>query len=163
METRSTTKPPEEISRTDTQAESFWKSKGLREMTRAEWELLCDGCGKCCLQKLQDEKTGAVDYTNVCCRLFSPATCRCTSYHDRHLRVPTCMILTPPRVEAFDWLPETCAYRLLSKGKDLPYWHHLVSGDPNLIHRLDLSAKGKVISEKHIHPLQISRHIVQWQ
>ena len=157
-----TTKLPEESGLADNQVEPAWKSKDLREMTRPEWELLCDGCGKCCLQKLQDEKTGVVSYTNVCCHLFSPATCRCTSYHNRHLRVPTCMILSPTRVQAFDWLPDSCAYRLLSKGQDLPYWHHLVSGDPDLIHRLGLSVKGKVISEKHIHPLQISQHIVRW-
>ena len=141
----------------------FWKTKSLREMTRWEWEMLCDGCGKCCLHKIIDEKTGTVYYTNVTCRLLNTKTCRCTSYKTRGQHVPTCMILTPRRVEEFDWLPETCAYRLLSQGKDLPWWHRLVSGDPDLIHRLNLSVKGKTIPEEYIHPMEIRNHIVDWE
>ena len=140
----------------------FWKKKSLREMNRQEWELLCDGCGKCCLYKIQDEKTGEVQYTNVSCRLLCTKTCLCNSYKNRYHLVPTCMILTPTRVEEFCWLPKTCTYRLLAQGKDLPWWHHLVSGDPDLIHHLGLSIKGKVISEDYVYPLQLRQHIVQW-
>jgi uncharacterized cysteine cluster protein YcgN (CxxCxxCC family) len=143
--------------------EPFWKQKCLREMTRGEWELLCHGCGKCCLYKLQDKKTDEIQYTNVCCHLFCTQTCRCSSYLNRHHLVPTCIILTPTRVEQFSWLPKMCAYRLLFEGKDLPWWHHLVSGEPDLIHRLGLSVKGKVISEKHIHPLQLREYTVDWE
>jgi uncharacterized protein len=163
MEIRLTTKLMKNDSLARHPVEPFWKSRDLSEMTHAEWEMLCDGCGKCCLQKLQDHKTGAVSYTNVCCHLFSPATCRCTSYQDRHLRVSTCVLLNPSRVREFDWLPKTCAYRLLSKGENLPAWHPLVCGDPDLIHRLGHSVKGRVISEKHIHPRQIRQHIVPWE
>jgi uncharacterized cysteine cluster protein YcgN (CxxCxxCC family) len=140
--------------------EFFWKEKSLLEMNSREWELLCDGCGKCCLHKFQDEEK--IEYTNVCCKLLCIQTCRCTSYKYRHLLVPTCMILTPSRVEKFFWLPESCAYRLLYQGKDLPPWHHLVCGDRDLIHRSGFSVRGKVISEIHIHPLQLEQHIVKW-
>jgi uncharacterized protein len=140
----------------------FWKQKSLREMNRREWELLCDGCGKCCLYKIRDAKTGEVQYTDVSCRLLCSETCRCNSYENRYRLVPTCLILTPTRVEEFAWLPRTCTYRLLAQGKDLPWWHHLVSGDPDLIHRLGLSIKGKVVSEDYIHPLRLRQHIVQW-
>ena len=141
----------------------FWKQKSLREMNRREWELLCDGCGKCCLYKIRDKKTGEVQYTNVCCRLLCRETCRCNSYENRYYLVPTCMILTPSRVEEFCWLPRSCAYRLLAQGIGLPWWHHLVSGDPDLIHRLGLSIKDKAVSEDFIHPLQLRHHLVQWE
>ncbi len=142
----------------------YWKSKSLRDMSPGEWELLCDGCGKCCVYKIRDEKNGEVQYhyTKVCCRLFDQETCRCTSYANRQKEVSLCMILTPSSVEELYWLPKTCAYRLLSQGQDLPWWHHLVSGDPDLIHRLGFSVKGKVIPEKAIHFLRLRHYIVQW-
>jgi len=141
----------------------FWKYRKLREMSPIEWEEICDGCGKCCLHKIIDEKTNIVQYTNISCSLFCTKTCRCTSYQNRNHLIHTCMVLTPSRVEQFYWLPKTCAYRLLSQGKELPWWHPLVSGDPGLIHRLGYSVKGKTISENYIHPLQIKKHIISWE
>jgi uncharacterized cysteine cluster protein YcgN (CxxCxxCC family) len=140
----------------------FWKEKSLERMTRKEWELLCDGCGKCCLFKLEDAKTGKVSYTNVCCGLLDLRTCRCKSYKKRGLLLSSCAILTPNRVAQFHWLPRTCTYRLLYEGKDLPPWHHLVCGDRNLIHHLGHSVKAKVISEEYIPPGQLENYIVDW-
>ncbi len=145
------------------ESQPFWKQKSLHQLSREEWELLCDGCAKCCLFKLEDKKTGSVSYTGVCCRLLSLRTCRCTSYKNREKQVPTCMNLSPTRVEQFHWLPKTCAYRLVHEGKDLPLWHHLVSGDKELIHRLGFSIKGKVVSEKNIHMLRLHQHVVDWE
>lgn len=138
----------------------FWKHKTLGEMTAAEWELLCDGCGKCCLAKLQDDDSDEVAFTNVACRLLDLETCRCKNYAQRQRHVPACQRLTPANVGAFDWLPSTCAYRLVAAGKDLPWWHHLVSGDPDLVHRLGHSVRGKVVSETKAGPLE--HHIVDW-
>lgn len=144
------------------ESKPFWKQKPLHRMSDEEWESLCDGCGKCCLFKLKKNKAEKVQYTSVSCRFLCPRTCRCTSYKKRKKLVPTCMILTPARVEEFSWLPKTCAYRLVYEGKDLPHWHHLVSGDPGMIHRLGVSVKGKVISEKQINLLQLYRYVVNW-
>ena len=138
----------------------FWKHKALGEMTRAEWESLCDGCAKCCLAKLQDVDSDALVFTNVACRLLDLDTCRCKNYAKRRRYVPTCERLTPANVAAFDWLPSTCAYRLIAEGKDLPRWHHLVSGDPDLVHRGGHSVCGKVVSETEAGPIE--HHIVDW-
>jgi uncharacterized cysteine cluster protein YcgN (CxxCxxCC family) len=140
----------------------FWKHKPLHKMTRQEWESLCDGCAKCCLNKLEFEKTGEVRYTNVCCRYLDLDACRCTAYKRRALLVPHCAILTPGRVKQFHWLPRTCSYRLLYEGKDLPSWHHLVSGDRDMVHRLGHSVKGKVISDQFIPLSQLEKYIVDW-
>jgi uncharacterized protein len=138
----------------------FWKHKTLGEMTRAEWESLCDGCGKCCLAKLQDVDSDELAFTNVACRLLDLDTCRCKNYAKRRRYVPTCERLTPANVGEFDWLPSTCAYRLVAAGKDLPRWHHLVSGDPDLVHARGHSVRGKVVSETEAGPLE--HHIVDW-
>ncbi len=126
----------------------FWKSKQLAEMTQEEWESLCDGCANCCLHKLQDDDSGEVYYTNVACRLLNLKKCRCKAYDERLKLMPTCLKLTPEKVGSLPWLPQTCAYRLLSEGKDLPWWHPLVSGDPELVHRLGISIRGRAVSEK---------------
>lgn len=118
----------------------FWKAKTLAEMTAAEWESLCDGCGKCCLQKLEDEDSGDVYYTRVVCQYMTD-DCRCSQYEKRQELVPNCVWLTPKDVDQFFWLPETCAYRLVAEGKDLPSWHPLISGDPQRIHMVDASIK----------------------
>ncbi|WP_286239377.1 YcgN family cysteine cluster protein [Neptuniibacter halophilus] len=109
--------------------EVFWRSKSLQEMTPTEWESLCDGCALCCLHKLEDEDTQEVFYTSVVCHLLDFETCRCTRYEDRCKLVPDCVKLRPQDVDAFHWLPPTCAYRLIHEGKDLPEWHPLISGD----------------------------------
>ena len=116
----------------------FWQRKTLAEMSQAEWESLCDGCGKCCLQKLQDDADDTVYYTNVVCR-YMTEDCRCSEYQKRHELVPNCVWLKPEDVDEFFWLPSTCAYRLLAEGRDLPAWHPLVAGDPMRIHMVDMS------------------------
>lgn len=116
----------------------FWQKKSLTEMTKDEWESLCDGCGKCCLQKLEDDEDGTVYYTDVVCQYMTD-DCRCSVYPQRHEKVPNCVWLKPEDIDQFYWLPSTCAYRLLSEGHDLPPWHPLVSGDPKLIHTVNIS------------------------
>ncbi|MHC8507904.1 MAG: YcgN family cysteine cluster protein [Rhodospirillales bacterium] len=138
----------------------FWKTKTFDEMTRAEWESLCDGCAKCCLNKLQDEDTGEYHFTDVACRLLDLNTCRCTHYAARQAIVPECQALTPENVGALDWLPSTCAYRLVYEGEDLADWHPLVSGDAESVHRAGVSVRGRVKSESDIADLE--NHIVAW-
>ena len=126
---------------------SFWETKTLREMDRAEWESLCDGCGKCCIHKLEDEETGALMATNVACRLLDRRTGRCTDYKHRRAYVPECVRLTPEKLDQLDWLPSTCAYLLLHEGKPLPEWHPLITGDPESVHKAGQSVRGWTISE----------------
>lgn len=132
-------------------------------MDRTEWEMLCDGCGKCCLFKLDFKDKKGVSYTNVACRFLDPMKVQCKSYWNRHAVVSTCMILTPSRVEQYSWLPKTCAYRLLYEGKDLPEWHYLVCEDPDEIHRSGYSVKGKVVSEEYVHPKDLESHMTDWE
>ncbi len=124
----------------------FWE-KPLRELSRAEWESLCDGCGKCCLHKVEDEATGAIYPTNVTCKLLDRQSCRCSNYRERKAFVPDCVRLTPELAGKLAWLPSTCAYRLRADGKPLPEWHHLVSGDPEAVHRAGMSVRGWTVSE----------------
>ena len=129
-------------------------------MTHREWESLCDGCGKCCLHKLEDAETGAVHYTNVACRLLDLGTVRCSRYAERHRLVANCADLTPDAILDFDWLPGTCAYRLVARGADLPGWHPLVSGDPESVRKAGISVRGRVISERVAGDLE--DHVVGW-
>jgi uncharacterized cysteine cluster protein YcgN (CxxCxxCC family) len=138
----------------------FWRRKTLDEMTRAEWESLCDGCGRCCLHKLRDEDTGDLGWTNVACRLLDTHSCRCSDYANRKARVPDCVKLTPKRVASIDWLPPSCAYRLLAEGQDLPWWHPLVSGDPETVVKAGISIRGKAICERDAGALE--DHVVAW-
>jgi uncharacterized cysteine cluster protein YcgN (CxxCxxCC family) len=125
-------------------SEPFWKAKSLEQMTETEWESLCDGCGKCCLSKLEDEDSGEIHFTSVACRLFDAGTCRCSDYPNRLARVPDCVGLTPANVRTIPWLPSTCAYRLVAGGHDLFWWHPLVSGDPESVHAAGVSVRGRV-------------------
>ena len=117
-------------------------------MSGAEWEALCDGCAKCCLVKLEDADTGVIDHTNVACRLLDLGNCRCTNYAARSRLVTDCIVLAADKIEALSWLPSTCAYRLVAEGKDLPWWHPLVSGDPESVHAAGISIRGRAISER---------------
>lgn len=128
----------------------FWKQKTLAEMTRVEWESLCDGCGKCCLNKINDPVTGRPRFTDVACRLLDIDTCRCTAYADRTRFVPECRVITPRNAPRADLLPSTCAYRLLAEGKELPEWHPLVTGDPESVHRAGVSVRGRAVSEREV-------------
>jgi uncharacterized protein len=139
----------------------FWKTKTLPELTRREWESLCDGCGLCCLQKLEDKKTGRIDYTNVSCYLLDIERCCCRAYEDRESLVKECLQLTPAKVAAFRWLPLTCAYRRVACGQDLLWWHPLVSGDPETVHLAGISARKRAISEEFVHPDDIDDFIVR--
>ena len=127
--------------------DQFWKRKSLAEMTPDEWESLCDGCGLCCMQKVQDEDSGDVFYTDVACRLFDIDSCRCTDYANRAQQVPGCLVLTPDEKDAYEWLPGSCAYRRLANGLDLPGWHPLITGRPESVHDAAISMQGKAVSE----------------
>jgi uncharacterized cysteine cluster protein YcgN (CxxCxxCC family) len=127
--------------------DQFWKRKSLAEMTRPEWDSLCDGCALCCMHKVEDEDSGEVFYTNLACKLLDVDTCRCTDYANRAKKVADCLVLTPDATEAFEWLPATCAYRRLAHGEDLPEWHPLITGDPDSVHQVEVSVRGKVVSE----------------
>ncbi len=140
--------------------EPFWRRKTLAEMTRSEWESLCDGCAKCCLDKLEDDDTGEIQYTEVACRLLDLGTCRCTDYSNRTRFVPDCVVLTPRTVARLTWLPSTCAYRLISEGRDLEWWHPLVSGDPETVHRAGVSVRGRAVPEAVAGDLE--DHVVRW-
>jgi uncharacterized protein len=126
---------------------NFWEDVPLQNLDRAQWEALCDGCGKCCLHKLEDEDTGEVLPTNVACRLLDRRTAQCSDYRNRRTLVLDCITLTPAKLLTMDWLPKTCAYVLRADGKPLPIWHHLRTGDPDSVHRAGASVRGWTISE----------------
>lgn len=141
----------------------YWQEKSLDEMSRTEWEGLCDGCARCCLVKLEDEDTAEIHYTDVGCKLLDDATCQCRDYKNRQKKVADCVRLTPKTVRDLNWLPPTCAYRLLSEGEDLPEWHPLVSGDPESVHRAGISVRKRIsASEDDLDPEQIVERIVRW-
>ena len=128
--------------------EPFWRRKTLTQMTVAEWESLCDGCGLCCLVRFEDEESGEVVPTRVHCKLFDPERCTCVDYANRNPHVPDCIKLTPGNIEALAWMPLSCAYRRIHEGRDLATWHPLVSGDPESVHRAGVSVRGQTISEE---------------
>ncbi len=138
----------------------FWKAKRLEEMSAAEWELLCDGCGRCCLHKLRHDDSGELSFTNVACRLLDLHSCRCGDYAARRRLVPDCVQLSARTLKDIDWLPPTCAYRRLAEGRDLAWWHPLVSGDPESVHRAGVSVRGRAISETRAGALE--DHVVDW-
>lgn len=151
----------------DVSNKPFWQTIPLAQMSQTQWESLCDGCGKCCLHKLEDEDSGEVFYTDVACRYLSD-NCRCQSYTDRAEKVAACITLRPQDLKQVTWLPSTCAYRLLSENerlseeKTLPAWHPLVSGDPDSVHKAGQSAKGRFVAEEEIDEDDYEDHIVFW-
>lgn len=140
----------------------FWREKSLEEMSENEWEALCDGCGRCCLNKLEDYDTGEISWTNIACRLLDSDDCRCRDYGRRHEQVPDCLPLTPQSVKAMTWLPPTCAYRLVAEGKALYWWHYLVSGDPETVHLAGVSVRGRMVSEIGLSVDDFENYIVKW-
>jgi uncharacterized cysteine cluster protein YcgN (CxxCxxCC family) len=138
----------------------FWVAKPLEAMTHAEWESLCDGCGQCCLLKVEDEDTGRIFLTELACRLLDLRSCRCRDYGNRHASVPDCVVIDKDNVRGISWLPESCAYRRLAEGRGLEWWHPLVSGDPDTVHHAGISARGWVRSEEGVRPSAIARYII---
>ncbi|SPF79728.1 YcgN family cysteine cluster protein [Pseudoprimorskyibacter insulae] len=139
----------------------FWETKPMAKMSPEEWEALCDGCGKCCLNKLEDEETGEVALTRVACRLFDDSTCRCSQYEIRHQFVPECIVMTPATIAQHAyWLPQTCAYRLLTEGRPLYSWHPLISGDPDTVHRAGVSMQDRTVPEFEVDEEDWEDHII---
>lgn len=139
----------------------FWHSKSFAEMSAEEWESLCDGCGLCCLHKLEDADSHEISYTNVACRLLDISSCQCRNYPARKQLIPDCVQLTADQVADFHWLPPSCGYRLISEGKDLAPWHPLRSGTSDSVHQAGISVRGKVISERDAGDME--NHVVPWQ
>jgi len=143
-------------------APRFWERKALTKMSQKEWEALCDGCGKCCLNKLEDEETGQVELTRVACRLFDDNTCRCAQYDIRHQFVPECIVLKPSNIDDHAyWMPQTCAYRLLWEGKPLYDWHPLISGTAQSVHEAGVSVKDRTVPEFEVHEDDWEDHIIE--
>ena len=137
----------------------FWETTALRDMNRSQWESLCDGCGKCCVHKLEDEDTGVLHATNVACRLLNRHSGQCSDYRNRRAHVPECVRLTPAKLETLDWLPSSCAYLRVHLGQGLADWHPLVSGDPESVHRAGISVRGWTVSEDDV--VSIDDHIIE--
>ncbi|MEO1102143.1 MAG: YcgN family cysteine cluster protein [Pseudomonadota bacterium] len=131
-------------------------------MSQSEWESLCDGCARCCLNKLEDWDTGEIAFTNVACAQLDAGTCRCRNYERRTELVPDCVSLTPDTVRSLAWLPDTCAYRLVAEGRDLAWWHPLVSGDSNTVHEAGISVRGRVVSESDVEVEDYENFVVTW-
>ncbi len=138
----------------------FWLKKSLYELSHEEWEALCDGCGKCCLHKLEDDESGMIYYTDVACWLLDLATGRCSDYAKRRSKVPDCLQLSPLDPDIFVWLPSTCAYRCLYEARALPDWHYLVCGDRHRVHEVGQSVRGRAVAERLFPDLE--RRIVSW-
>ena len=146
-----------------TDTRPFYETKSLKEMTHEEWESLCDGCGRCCVVLLQDDKTEEIHGTSVGCKLLNLETVRCSDYPNRHSKVPGCVKLTPETISDLSWMPQTCAYRLLSEGKPLFDWHPLKSGRPESVTEAGISVAGTLISERDINEDELENYLIETQ
>ena len=140
----------------------FWQQKTMAEMTRKEWESLCDGCGRCCLNKYEEEETQKIFYTDVACKLLDTDSCRCSDYANRTKKVTDCLVLSAKVMPEMNCLPPTCAYRMLDEGKDLAWWHPLVSKDPDTVHTAGISIRGRAVSEVGMKESAIAKRLVSW-
>ena len=140
----------------------FWETKALDEMSHAEWESLCDGCGRCCLLKLQDEDTGAIQHTAVACRWLDLDASRCRCYAQRRERVPDCVEVHPGNVRSLGFMPASCAYRRIAEGRGLAWWHPLVSGNAATVRAAGIAAGDKAVSEAGVHPRDLERYVIRW-
>jgi uncharacterized cysteine cluster protein YcgN (CxxCxxCC family) len=140
----------------------FWETKTLAEMSDTEWESLCDGCGRCCLHKLEDEDSGEIFFTSVSCQLLDTYECRCTKYSQRLQYVPDCIVLKPRQLAGSSALPTSCAYRRLAEGRGLPDWHPLLSGDVESVHRAGMSVRERVISETEVDEKNLEDYLLDW-
>ena len=141
---------------------AFWDDKTLEEMNQEEWEALCDGCGRCCLMKLEDEDTGDIYVSDVRCRLLDGQSCRCSDYPNRLAQVPDCIKLTPENVRSIAWIPVTCAYRRVAEGRGLAWWHPLLSGDPQTVVDVGVLVRGRTVSELDVKPGEWEDHVADW-
>ena len=142
--------------------DKFWQELPLSEMTRTQWESLCDGCGRCCLHKIEDEDTNEIYFTDVACRYLDEETCQCPHYKTRQSKVPDCLTIYPNWGKKFLWLPTTCAYRLLSENKPLFDWHPLISGDVNSVHLAGISVRGRTYRDDEIPQEEVYKHVINW-
>lgn len=140
----------------------FWKRKSLDELNSEEWEALCDGCGRCCLNKLEDWDTGEIYWTEIACNLLDTHQCRCRDYENRFSKVPDCLQVDLKAVRSLSWLPPTCAYRLIGEGNELYDWHYLVSGSRETVHLAGISVRGRVTSEEGLEPEDYEDHLADW-
>jgi len=141
---------------------SWWNHIPLHELSPSQWESLCDGCGKCCLHKLEDEDDGTVYTTAVACELLDCATARCSDYAQRKQRVPGCVVLRLEDVAAFSWLPPTCAYRLREQNCPLPDWHPLVTGGTDSTRKHGHSVARRCVSARDVHADDFEEHVIDW-
>lgn len=142
--------------------EAFWEKYPLEALSNDEWEALCDGCALCCLHKLEDEDTGKVAVTDVCCKYLDMEACRCTDYSNRHTNVPDCVPFDSESARTFFWLPDTCAYRRLAEGRKLPYWHYLVSGERDQVHSLMVSVQHQGVNEELVPEDEWQERVIRW-
>lgn len=140
----------------------FWERIALPDMTDEQWESLCDGCGRCCLQKLEDEDSGEIVFTRVSCRLLDTQTCRCSDYHHRFEQVEDCLLVRPLTPEKISWLPDSCAYKKLSQGKPLDAWHPLISGSKHSVREAGISVAGQCITETHVPLAEYFQYLIHW-
>lgn len=145
----------------DESPQAFWRTKTLREMTPEEWEQLCDGCGRCCLLKLEDEDTGDIYLTRLACRMLDIGKCSCRDYPRRHELVDDCLSIDPETVDKLNWLPATCGYRRIAEGRGLAWWHPLVSGDPDTVHQAGISVRGWARQETEASAAELARYIIE--